>query len=210
MKSWKIFALAAVAALLVWFLYTHRESLTKDEIIAYGKGLPAVLFIIAFLILPLTGFPLSILLVLAGIRFGLGWGMALTTICIFFHHVAAYWISHSYLNVRLRRLAERRGYKVPTVKQGNQVWFTVLFASVHGPPYAFKLYLLALTDIPFRIYCHVGATVYILFCLIPVGAAAAAVHIDVTWIYIGVAVLSAGVLLARYLRKKKASPEEAS
>lgn len=210
MKAWKILAGLVVAALIGWLIYAHRESLTKEEIIAYGKGLPAALFIAAFLILPLIGFPLSILLVLAGIRFGLGWGMALTTLCIFFHHAAAYWISHSYLNERLRRFAERRGHKVPAVERGNQVWFTILFASVHGPPYALKLYLLALTDIPFRIYCYIGATVYILFSLIPVGAAAAAVHVDVTWIYIGVAVLSAGALLARYLRKKKAPPEEVS
>jgi len=210
MKAWKIIALVAVAALLGWLIYAHRHSLTKEEIIAYGKSLPAVLFIAAFLILPLVGFPLSILLVLAGIRFGLGWGMALTTMGIFFHHFAAYWISHSYLNERLRRFAEGRGHKVPLISQGNRVWFTVLFASVHGPPYAFKLYLLALTDIPFRIYCYVGATVYILFSLIPVGAAAAAVHIDVTWIYIGVAVLSGGALLAKYLRKKKVPREEAS
>ena len=33
-----------------------------------------------------------------------------------------------------------------------------------------KLYLLALTNIPFRIYLGVGPPVYIHFCLIPVGA----------------------------------------
>lgn len=210
MKIWKIIGALVIAGLLGWLIYANRESLTKESIIAYGRNLPAVWFILAFLLLPLIGFPVSILLVLAGIRFGLGWGMALTTIGIFFHHFAAYWIAHSFFDKRLRSFAERRGYQVPSVKEGNRVWFTILFASVHGPPYAFKLYLLALTDVPFRIYCYVGATVYILFSLIPVGAAAAAVHVDVTWIYIGVAIISGGMLLAKYLRRKKAPEEETS
>ena len=203
MRIWKIAAWVVVAGLLGWLLYANRESINKEAIIAYGKSLPAVWFVLAFLILPLVGFPLSIFLILAGIRFGLGWGMAVTTACIYFHHLAGYWISHSYLNERLRRLAEKRGHKVPEIDEGNRVWYTILFASVHGPPYAFKLYLLALTGVPFRIYCWVGGTVYILFCFIPVGAAAAAVHMDVTWIYVGIVVISAGVLLGKWIRKRK-------
>ncbi|RYD34715.1 MAG: hypothetical protein EOP87_08680 [Verrucomicrobiaceae bacterium] len=212
MRIWKIAAWVVVAGLLGWLLYANRESINKEAIIAYGKSLPAAWFVLAFLILPLVGFPLSIFLILAGIRFGLGWGMAVTTACIYFHHLAGYWISHSYLNERLRRLAEKRGHKVPEIDEGNRVWYTILFASVHGPPYAFKLYLLALTGVPFRIYCWVGGTVYILFCFIPVGAAAAAVHMDVTWIYVGIVVISAGVLLGKWIRKRKqaASDKDAS
>jgi len=207
-RAWKIIAGIAVAALIGWLVYANRESLTKESIIAYGRSLPAVWFIIGFLILPLIGFPLSVFLILAGIRFGVGWGMAITAAAIYFHHFTGYWIAHSYLNERLRGFAERRGHKVPEIDKGNQVWYTVLFASVHGPPYAFKLYLLALTGVPFRIYCWVGGTVYILFCIIPVAAAAAAVHMDVTWIYVSIVLVSAAVLVGKWLRKRRAAAKE--
>ena len=201
---WKIaigISLIAVAGVLIYF---NRESLTKDSIVAFGQSLPAGLLILAFLILPLIGFPLSAFLILAGLRFGLVWGMVVTTACIFFHHYAGYWIAHSYLRTKILRYAQRKGHKVPKVGEDSPVWFTVLFASVHGPPYTFKLYLLALTDVPFKIFCYVGAPVYIAFCILPVGAAAAAVHMDVTWIYVAVAVVSVGAIVWKVRRKRRA------
>jgi hypothetical protein len=201
---WKIaigIALTAVAGVVIYF---NRESLTKDSIVAFGQSLPAGLLILAFLILPLIGFPLSAFLILAGLRFGLVWGMVVTTACIFFHHYAGYWIAHSYLRTKILRYAKRKGHKVPKVGADSPVWFTVLFASVHGPPYTFKLYLLALTDVPFKIFCYVGAPVYIAFCILPVAAAAAAVHMDVTWIYVAVAVVSVGAIAWKVWRKRRA------
>jgi hypothetical protein len=102
------------------------------------------------------------------------------------------------------RYADRKGHKVPKVGEDSPIWFTILFTSVHGPPYTFKLYLLALTDVPFKIFCYVGAPVYIAFCFLPVGAAAAAVHMDVTWLYVAVAVISAGAIAWKYWKKRRA------
>ena len=201
---WKIAIGLLVVAALGVLAYFHRESLTKESIIAFGHSLPPILLILAFLILPLLGVPLSIFLVLAGLRFGLVWGMVVTTVCIFFHHYLGYWIAHSYLRTKILRYAERKGHKVPKVGDESPVWFTVLFTSIHGPPYAFKLYLLALTDVPFKIFCYVGAPVYIAFCFLPVGAAAAAVHMDVTWIYVAVAVISVGAIAWKGWRKYRA------
>jgi len=202
---WKIVIGLLVATAIGFLVYFNRESLTKDSIVAFGQSLPAGLLILAFLILPLLGFPLSVFLILAGLRFGLVWGMVVTTVCIFFHHYAGYWIAHSYLRSRILRYAKRKDHKVPKVGEDSPVWFTVLFASVHGPPYTFKLYLLALTEVPFKIFCYVGAPVYIAFCFLPVGAAAAAVHMDVTWIYVAVAVISVAAIGWKYWRKRRAA-----
>lgn len=202
---WKIAIGLVLLTITGASIYFYRESLTKESIVAFGQSLPAVLLLAAFLILPLLGIPLSIFLILAGLRFGLVWGMVVTTLCIFFHHYVGYWIAHSYLRTRLLRYAEKKGHKVPKVGAESPVWFTILFASVHGPPYTFKLYLLALTDVPFRVFCYVGAPVYIAFCFLPVGAAAAAVHMDVTWIYVAVAVVSVGAIALKYWRKRRAT-----
>lgn len=199
---WKIAIVLLAVAAGAWFLQAHRDELTREAILAYGKGLPAAWFIAAFLVLPLVGFPVSVFLVLAGIRFGLGGGMAVAAGGMLFHHFAAYRVTHGLFRDRLRQRLEHAGYAIPPIKTTHRVWFTALFAAIHGPPYIAKLYLLALTDVPFRIYFWVGAPVYIFFCLIPVGAGSAVMRFDATWIYV-LAGVSAAFLLAGYWLRRR-------
>ena len=196
-------ALAAVAiALAVWYAVVHRGDLNREALAAYGKDLPAGWFLAAFLVLPLAGFPVSIFLLLAGVRFGLGGGMAVSAAGVLFHHVAAYRLTHGLFRDRLRRRLEQAGRAVPSIKPGHRVWLTALFAALHGPPYIAKLYLWALTDVPFRTYVWVGAPVYILFCLVPVGAGSAVMNWNPAWIY-GLVGVSMVFLAAGYWLKGK-------
>jgi uncharacterized membrane protein YdjX (TVP38/TMEM64 family) len=199
---WKFAIALSLLVAATWFAYAHRGELTREAIMAHGKALPAGGFIAAFLVLPLLGFPVSILLVLAGIRFGLGGGMAMAAGGMLFHHFAAFRLAHGAFRQRVSDRLQRSGYSIPAIKAEHRVWFTALFAAIHGPPYAAKLYLLALTDIPFRIYLWAGAPVYILFCLIPVGAGSTVMRFDATWIYIILAV-SSMFLLAGYRLKRR-------
>lgn len=200
----KIGLFLILAALLAYLLIHHRDDLTRESLIRYGRSLPAGLFILAFFALPLIGAPISIFLVLVGIRFGFAWGVALAAAAILFHHGIAFLISHTLFKGRLKRWIEGRGHSIPVIQPENRIWLTAVFAAVHGPPYFLKLYSLALTDIPFRIYLTVGAPVYLLFALVPVGAGSAAVHVDVTWLYVAIGGLSLSYPLIRYLRKRKA------
>lgn len=198
----KIAMTAGVIALAGWYAFAHRDDLNRESLAAYGKGLPVGWFVAAFLVLPLAGFPLSIFLLLAGVRFGLGGGMAVSAGGILFHHVAAYRLAHGLFRDRLRRRLENAGRAVPSIKPGHQAWLTALFAALHGPPYIAKLYLWALTDVPFRIYLWVGAPVYILFCLVPVGAGSAVMNWNPAWIY-GLVGVSAVFVVAGFWLKGK-------
>ena len=199
---WKLGAALVLLAMAGWFLHAHRGELTRESVMAHGLALPAAGFILAFLILPLLGFPVSILLVLAGVRFGLGGGMALAAGGMLFHHFAAFRLAHGGFRQRVSERLKRAGYSIPAIRAGHRAWFTMLFAAVHGPPYAAKLYLLALTDIPFRIYLWAGAPVYIFFCLIPVGAGSAVMSFDAKWIYLIFGV-SFVLVFAGYLVRKR-------
>jgi uncharacterized membrane protein YdjX (TVP38/TMEM64 family) len=193
---------AAVVVLLLtisglWLFHSHGDRFSREAVLAYGRSLSGVWFVTAFLLLPLVGMPISILLFLAGIRFGLWGGMALAACGVCFHHLVAYHLVHhrfrDRIRGRLKHRLQRSGYKLPAIHDRNQVWFTVLFAAIHGPPYAFKLYLLAFTEIPFRIYFWAGMPVYVLFCLVPVGAGSAVMEVNTTMIYgivIGITVLA--------------------
>lgn len=195
----KVAAGVLAIALAAWYAVVHRDDLNREALAAYGKDLPAGWFMAAFLVLPLAGFPVSVFLLLAGVRFGLGGGMAVSAAGILFHHVAAYRLTHGLFRDRLRRRLEHAGHAVPPIKPGHRAWLTALFAALHGPPYIAKLYLWALTDVPFRIYLGVGAPVYILFCLVPVGAGSAVVDFNPAWLYglvaVSVLLLAAGFWL---------------
>ncbi|GAA5482961.1 hypothetical protein [Haloferula sargassicola] len=182
------------AAALLW---AFRDRLDADRWIDFGNTLPIPVLILAFLVLPLLGVPITIFLVLAGMRFGVVNGMLISTACIFFHNVAAYKLTHGIFRRRLRAWLESRGRSIPPIRKERQVLYTGLFAAVSGPPYAFKLYLSALADIPFRVYLWVGAPIYAVFSLIPVATGAAASSIKPVWI---VAVLAGAFLLTLGLR----------
>ncbi len=198
---WKTAAILLTAAALIGLAIANRDELDRESVIAYGKSLPPLLFIAAFALLPLAGFPISILLVLTGIRFGFDWGMLIATTGVFFHNFAAYHLTHGWFREPLRHRLARHGYRLPDIRPGHRIWFTALFAAIHGPPYAAKLYLLALTDIPFRIYFWVGAPVYAVFCILPVGAGSAAVDVDPFWISVIVAAAALLLLAGWWLQR---------
>ena len=187
--SMKLAAGLVLMALAGW-LFLHRAEISRDSVMAYGKGLPAFAFIAAFLVLPLLGFPITVFLVLAGIRFGLAGGMAISAVAIVGHHLAAYPLARKWF------------------KDRGQVGFTAIFAAIHGPPYFVKLYLLALTNIPFRIYLGVGAPIYILFGLIPVGAGSSVRTVNPVWIYAALGALTAASLLGYVLKKRIKNPPD--
>jgi uncharacterized membrane protein YdjX (TVP38/TMEM64 family) len=196
---------AIVLILLIaggWFVQIHQHDLSQEVIIEFGKRIHAVWFIVLFFILPLAGFPLSILLVLAGIRFGFTGGMAVSSVAVFFHNFTAYHLSHGLFRDQMRNFLERAGYAISPISPGHRIKLTALFAAIHGPPYFAKLYLLALTDIPFRIYFWVGAPVYVAFCAIPVGAGSAVTQFDATWIYAIIAALAILSLAGYWLRRR--------
>ena len=202
-RHWvKLLLLAVIIVAGCWWLHSHRVEWSREAVVSYGKGLSPVWFIITFLVLPLLGFPISVMLVLAGVRFGFWGGMALAAVGVFFHHIAAFRIVHGLFRQRLRDRIERAGYRIPELKKQNQVWFTALFAAIHGPPYSVKLYLLALTEIPLTIYLWAGAPVYIVFCAITVGAGSAAFTLRPIWIYLLVGGMIALSLVGRWLSKR--------
>ncbi len=189
----------AVAGVLAWIF---RDRFDADRWIEYGNHLPIPVLIAAFLLLPLAGVPLTVFLVLAGMRFGVVNGMLVTTACIFFHNAAAYKLTHSTFRRRLRAWLESRGRAIPPIREDRRILYTGLFAAVSGPPYALKLYLSALADIPFKIYLWVGAPVYAIFSLIPVAAGAAATEIKPVWIIVVVAAALVLTVVVRRLMRR--------
>lgn len=175
-------ALGLLVVGLLW--YSYRGRLNQESIVAFSERLPAFWVIAGFLILPLCGVPVRIMLILAGFRFGFAGGMVLSAFGLLWHNLATYFIARGSFRNAVRDFLKRSGYAIPPVQARHRIWLTGVVAAIPGPPYFAKLYLLALTDLPLRIFVGVGAPIYIVLSVVPVGIGGAVVEYEAKWAYL--------------------------
>ncbi len=112
--------------------------------------------------LPLAGFPISLVYLSLGARFGPLAGLAVVTVVTAAHLVATHWIARSFLRKRLTAFIEDRGHKVPQVPKGDNTAVALIVMLAPGVPYFIRNYVLALSGIPLRIYFCVALPVHLL------------------------------------------------
>ena len=185
-------------------VYIYRGHLDIETLIEFGEDLPAILVLPAFLVLPLLGVSFRLLLILVGVRFGFFWGSVVAGFGILFHNIAAYSITRGTFREPVRRYLIKKGYATPSIPEKHQIWLTAAVAAVPGPPYFAKLYLLALTDLPFRIYVGIGTPIYLLISFVSIGIGSAVTDFDPKWAYILSAIFVLTVIIGYWLKKKYA------
>lgn len=202
-----ILAGVVVAALIYFYL---QGQLTHESLKQFGAALPTWLFLPAYFVLPLFGFPISAMLLASGLKFGFSISVAIAAVGMAFHTFAAWQIAHSYFRQRLQRWLKSTRFDLPSIPAKHQIWFTSLFVTVPGLPYAVKLYSLAMTNLSFRRYfmivwlCHVANSVL----FIGLGAAAGGVN---SKLMIGLAVLAVTmIVVTKWLRNRLESSTEKS
>ena len=109
-KNWRLATSLILVVGLAVFAWLHRDQLTREALMEYGKQLNPVVFVALFIILPLLGVPVSVFLVLLGIRFGFPVGMAITAAVMMIHHGIAYRIGHGGFREGFRAWLDRKGY----------------------------------------------------------------------------------------------------
>lgn len=141
-----------VSALLVLgvlgaLLYSQID---VHEVHRQAARLPAAAAFALLTVLPLVGFPASLLHIAAGIRFGAPLGLALVSLSIALQLLASYAIVHRWRDrfERSRWLAKVR-QRVPKGAHASICIFTVLLP---GAPFAAVNYVLPLLGVPLRIY----------------------------------------------------------
>lgn len=195
-----VITIILLVAGVLWYLF--RDRLDQDTIVAFSEQIPAFWTVVAFLFLPLFGVPIRIMLILAGFRFGFALGMVLSAFGLLFHNFAAYFIARGSFRDLVRDFLKRSGYAIPPIKAKHRIWFTALVVAIPGPPYFAKLYLLALTDLPLRVYAGIGAPIYILFSVVPVGIGGAVIEYEAKWFYLLAAAFLLITILGIWLGKR--------
>ena len=110
----------------------------------------------ALLVLPLLGFPLSVLAVAAGLRFGLVPALLLMAPALAFHLVFSFFAARHWLKRPVLHWLSRYDFKLPRAPEGESFSVVLLINFIPGPPYFVKNYLLAIAELPFRSYFFGG------------------------------------------------------
>jgi uncharacterized membrane protein YdjX (TVP38/TMEM64 family) len=159
-KLWWVAAvvIAVVAGAGLVLRYTD---LTWASVSDWIDALNPVAVLPLMALLPIVGFPISVVYLVAGARFGpVGGGVvvaAVTTV----HLLGTYVIARSFLRAPLQRFLERRHVHFPHIPEDEQAAICVIAALVPGLPYVVRNYLLALADIRLRYYLGVCLPIYV-------------------------------------------------
>ena len=113
-------------------------------------------------VLPLAGFPVSIVYLSLGARFGPVEGIGIVAAITTLHLLATHAIARSFLRKRLERFIERRGHEIPPVPSGENATVALIVMLAPAVPYFLRNYVLGLSGIPLRIYFPIALPVHLL------------------------------------------------
>jgi uncharacterized membrane protein YdjX (TVP38/TMEM64 family) len=161
------------------------RTIDMEEVEDQAARLPGAIAFILLVLLPLLGFPASVLHVAAGIRFGALPGFGLVVVSIALQLIASYWI----VRVWRRRFEKARWLKrvrerIPKGAHAPVCAFTVLLP---GAPFAVVNYTLALIGVPLRT---------LLLCALPLHALRATITVALGGQSTHLTAMRLGVLVA--------------
>ena len=160
------------------------------------------LFVSLMLILPIFGFPISIFLVLCGIKFSVGWAVLLCGASMGLHLLAVLFLTNTLLRHPLQALLSKTGRRLPKLDGKKGLFYTFLFVAIPGPPYFVKNYLLAISRTPKLIYFIIGGGVQFLMALPLVGIGGSLVQMNMKLLIV-FALMAGAVCVAGHWASRK-------
>lgn len=175
----RIFWLLLVAAVVGGVAYLwNAQHITEDELRAWAaQAHPGLVFALVFL-LPLLGFPISITLVLVGIRFGFAGGMAVVAAVVLGQLLIGLPLGRGPLHGLAKKLFGARIDALARAGWQHQAVVTFLTTLIPGPPYIGKVYGLAAARVPAVLYLGIGWPVYVVTSIPLVGLGGSAMHLS--------------------------------
>lgn len=141
-----IAAVVVAISALVWY----KGGLDLEALHAWAEDMNGALVFLALTVLPLVGFPVSVLHAVAGAKFGLGLGLALVGLSIALQLFASYAIVRAAPDFFARRFDWLR-QRLPPATHRSLTLFTMVLP---GAPYFAQNYVLAVVGVPFRIFFY--------------------------------------------------------
>lgn len=154
-------ALIVLACVGLAFLYGQIDMPALHE---RAQRINGPLIFVLMTVLPLVGFPVSVTNAIAGVRFGLGLGMALVAVSIVLQLLASYALVKAAPRLFAHRLDSLRR-RLPKAAHGPLTVFTLV---VPGVPYFAKNYVLPLVGVPLGTFLLWGIPIHVAKSLVGV------------------------------------------
>ncbi|MES2697719.1 MAG: VTT domain-containing protein [Verrucomicrobiota bacterium] len=155
--------LAATVGIVLLTTDIDLERFTRawDRLIHWITGLNPVAVIPLMAVLPIAGFPIAVVYLVAGARFGpLVGGLIVAGVTVV-HMVGTYYVGRSFLRGPLERFIARRHKHLPQVPEDEQAAVALLAALVPGLPYFVRNYILVLAGVRLKVMLYVCVPVYV-------------------------------------------------
>jgi uncharacterized membrane protein YdjX (TVP38/TMEM64 family) len=158
-KWWSLLGIALLATVVV-VLYL-RSDLDLNDLTQRIAAFNGALVFALMALLPVAGFSVAVVYLVAGIKFGPILGGVAVAGATALHLLLTHWICQTVLRGPLQRMLERRHHRLPHVPEGENISVAAMAALIPGLPYFARNYLLALTDVPLRVYFWVCLPIYV-------------------------------------------------
>ena len=158
-----IVGLAAILGIVVLSTDLDWESFTAG----WGRmserigHLNAAAVIPLMALLPIAGFPIAVVYLVAGARFGPVIGGLIVLGVTIVHMVGTYLIGRSVLRAPLQRFIERKHKHLPEIPADEQAAVAVIATLVPGLPYFVRNYLLVLAGVRLSVLLRVCVPIYL-------------------------------------------------
>lgn len=159
---WLLLPMVMVAA-VAYVAITEKFDLVWTTIA--DEETHAVLFITLFLVLPVIGFPVSVFLLLLGVKFDMLNAALLAAGGMAIHIAACFPVANTILRPMIERTLQRTRYRLPQLPAKGFPWPGIAFMALPGLSYAMKNYLFSLSGVRFRTYFSIGWVVQTLLGL---------------------------------------------
>ena len=144
--------LCGVGALLAMYVDFH-------QVRHWIEGVNTGWFFALLAVLPILGFPISLLQIVAGVKFGFWTGMSVTVGAITVHLIGAYLVGSGFLKGPVSRLLSRTRFRLPQLQGSEQSLLGFMVPLLPGS-YSAKNYLMVLGGVSLRTLLCVCLPVY--------------------------------------------------
>lgn len=207
-------AVAAVVLAVLVLLALQGVDLRAllEELMALIRHAGPWAFFAGMAVLPAVGVPLGAFTITAGEAFarqlGLGGVIAAALTVMIANLALAYVLGRYALRPALLGLLKRYGYSVPSVTPENALMVALLVRLTPGPPYAVQNFVLAVAEVPFRLYMIVSWLAIMPWAIggIVLGKGLFSGNFKV--VAIGAAMIVVAVVAVHWVRKKYFRREE--
>ena len=197
-----IISVTLAVVLIAAGIYLEIEYEYIQKVISLiDEGMSPALFVALMIVLPVAGFPITVFLIIGGIKFGIFYMILLWLLILPIHPLIAYYLA-SPLEKPLRRFSKKMGYPIPKLPEDRTAMYSFLFLAIPAIPYAVKNYLLPLAGAPFT-YCVIMNFLVQFPQGIPfIILGKSATDLNLTLFYIALALIIAIYFVLRWLKKK--------